>query len=277
MDFPLLVFTDLDGTLLDHQTYSFYGAEEALQLLRQHAIPIILTSSKTKAELLSLQRLLGLNEPFIAENGGGIFVPAGYAMFDTSTFEKFDQYQGKQFGRPYSYIRMIFEKIRSKYNIKGFGDMNVGEIMDATGLEKTDAILAGQRNFSEPFLFLAEPRLQELRAEVAGHGLTVTSGGRFYHLMSAGQDKGRAVTETARLYQAACTVKIFTVGLGDAENDYSMLKNVDIPVLIPKHNGSFATFALQRLRKAPYPGSKGWGAAMTEILFEFARPEINED
>jgi mannosyl-3-phosphoglycerate phosphatase len=275
MDFPLLIFTDMDGTLLDHHSYSFKGAEEALQRLRQHSIPIILTSSKTRTELQALQEKLGLNEPLISENGGGIFIPSDYAMLDTTKFEKSGDYCSIQFGRPYTYIRKIFETIQTKYNIRGFGDMTLEEIMEATGLLKADAFLALQRDFSEPFRFLAEPRLQELQEEVAGHGLTVTRGGRFYHLMAAGQDKGLAVAETSRLFQARCPDKIVTIGLGDAENDYLMLKVVDIRVLIPKPDGSYENMDLSHLRKAPYPGSKGWGAAILEILddFQLASPK----
>jgi len=266
MTFPLLIFTDLDGTLLDHHTYSFKGAEQALQRLRQHSVPIILASSKTRAELQTLQEKLGLNEPFIAENGGGVFIPSDYPLLDSSSFEKLGVYRGKKFGRPYSYIRTVFETVRSKYNIRGFGDMTVDEIMGVTGLLRQDALLARQRDFSEPFRFLAEPRLQELKEEIAGHGLTVTRGGRFYHLMAAEQDKGRAVAETTRLFQAGCPEKIVTIGLGDAENDYPMLKVVDVPVLIPKPDGSYEKIALRGLRRSPYPGSKGWGAVITAIL-----------
>ena len=269
MSFPLLIFTDLDGTLLDHHSYSFMGAVEALQRLRQHFIPIILTSSKTRMELHALQKKLGLNEPFISENGGGIFIPLDYAILDTTAFEKFGDYCARQFGKPYSTIREIFETVQSKYNIRGFGDMTVEEIMEVTGLLKPDALLASLRDFSEPFLFLTEPRLQELKEEVADHGLTVTRGGRFYHLMAAGQDKGLAVAQTTRLFQAGFPDKIVTVGLGDAENDYPMLKVVDIRVLIPKPDGSYENMDLPQLHKPAYPGSKGWGAAITAILDDF--------
>jgi len=268
MDFPLLIFTDLDGTLLDHHSYSYKGAAAALRRLRQLTIPLILTSSKTRMELQRLQERLGLHEPFIAENGGGIFLPSDYITRDTQASEKSGRFRGIQLGRPYSYIRMVFEEIRPKYNIRGFGDMPVEEIMRATGLDREDAMLARQRDFSEPFLFLTEPRLQELQEEVAEHGLTVTCGGRFYHLMGSEQDKGRAVAETTRLFQAESPGRITTVGLGDAENDFAMLKTVDIPVLIPKPDGSYEKLDLPGLRKAPYPGSKGWGASMTTILDE---------
>jgi mannosyl-3-phosphoglycerate phosphatase len=244
MAFPLLIFTDLDGTLLDHHSYSFKGAEEALKRLRQLAIPIILTSSKTRVELHKLQERLGIKQPFITENGGGIFLPSDYAMLDSLACEELGQYSCRQFGRPYSFIRKIFEKFRPKYNIKGFGDMTVEETMEATGLAREDAVLARQRDFSEPFVFLAQPRLHDLQVEVAGHGLTVTRGGRFYHLIASGQDKGRAVAETTRLYQTECRDKLVTVGLGDAENDYPMLSVVDIPVLIPKPEGKYENMDL---------------------------------
>ena len=266
MDFPLLVFTDLDGSLLDHHNYSFTGAEEALLRLHQLAIPLILTTSKTRAEIQKLQKHLGLHEAFIAENGGGIYLPPGHPMENLSGLQQIGTYHCKEFGRPYTYIREIFLKFRERYSLKGFGDMRIEEIMQTTGLGREDASLAAQRDFTEPFLFLVEPRLQELREKVAPHGLAITRGGRFYHLMSADQDKGRAVAETTRLFQAAFPGRITTVGLGDADNDYDMLKAVDIPVLIPKPDGNFAPLDVQGMRKAPFPGSRGWGAVMAEIL-----------
>jgi mannosyl-3-phosphoglycerate phosphatase len=269
MDFPLLVFTDLDGSLLDHHSYSFNGAAEALLRLHQLAIPLVLTTSKTRSEIQKLQEHLGLQEAFIAENGGGIYLPPGHPLENLSGLQQIGTYHGKEFGLPYTYIREIFLKFRNSYGLKGFGDMQVEEIMETTGLDIEDATLAAQREFSEPFLFLAEPRLQDLQEKVAPHGLTITRGGRFYHLMSAGQDKGWAVVETTRLFQTAYQDSLLTVGLGDAENDYVMLKVVDIPVLIPKPDGHFASMDVQGLRKAPYPGSRGWGAAITKILDDF--------
>ena len=66
----LLVFTDLDGTLLDHHSYSFSAALPALQRLRRARIPVIPVTSKTLAELAPLMRELDNAHPCIAENGG---------------------------------------------------------------------------------------------------------------------------------------------------------------------------------------------------------------
>lgn len=266
MDFPLLIFTDLDGTLLDHHSYSFQGAVKALNRLQRSAVPLVFASSKTRAELQKLQKRLGLAQPFIAENGGGLFIPADYAMLDTHKLELLNGYHVKRFGRSYHEIRKIFQTLQSEYPVQGFGDMSVTEIMSATGLAREDALLAARRDFTEPFLLTAETSLEELTAKAAAHGLKITRGGRFFHLIAAAQDKGRAVAETRHLFEKDSHDKIVTVGLGDAENDFSMLKSVDIPVIVPKPDGSYEDPGLAGLHRAPYPGSRGWGAAVSAIL-----------
>ena len=72
---PVLIFTDLDGTLLDHDTYSWDEAIPALNLCRRLDYPLIMVSSKTRAELDVLRQEIGLSSPFVSENGGGIFFP----------------------------------------------------------------------------------------------------------------------------------------------------------------------------------------------------------
>ncbi len=64
-----VVFTDLDGTLLDHNDYSFSAAEPALERLQQLAVPWVLNTSKTRAELMSLKQRLNNPWPLIVEVG----------------------------------------------------------------------------------------------------------------------------------------------------------------------------------------------------------------
>ena len=47
----IIVFTDLDSTLLHPKTYSFDAAMPALKLIKEKDIPLILCSSKTRAEI----------------------------------------------------------------------------------------------------------------------------------------------------------------------------------------------------------------------------------
>lgn len=274
MDYPLLIFTDLDGTLLDHDSYSFAGAARTLERLRELDIPLILTTSKTRAEIRKLQQQLGMSEAFISENGGGIFLPQKYSpIIDPHQYElkQYGELRALLFGLPYASIREIFQKLSDSYHLKGFSDMAVEEIMERTGLGREDALLATRRDFTEPFVFLDQPCAEELQKEVNSLGLKITRGGRFYHLMGADQDKGKAVMETTEMFRAAAGKKLFTVGLGDARNDYEMLASVDIPVLLPKPDGTYEKMNIAGLRRAPHPGSRGWGIIVADILEEVAK------
>ncbi|MCK5185912.1 MAG: HAD-IIB family hydrolase [Deltaproteobacteria bacterium] len=78
MNEKIIIFTDLDGTLLDHYTYSYSEAEEALKLLKEKNVPLILCSSKTRDEIDVYRKKLSNNEPLISENGGAIFIQENY-------------------------------------------------------------------------------------------------------------------------------------------------------------------------------------------------------
>lgn len=74
----VVIFTDMDGTLLDHHTYSHQAADSLLASLQQTGVPVIPTTSKTFAELQQLRRELNNQHPFICENGAGVYIPKGY-------------------------------------------------------------------------------------------------------------------------------------------------------------------------------------------------------
>ncbi|MBI5025340.1 MAG: HAD-IIB family hydrolase [Nitrospirae bacterium] len=83
----LIIFTDLDGTLLDYHTYSFEKAGPAIELLKKKDIPLVICSSKTRAEIEYYRKKLGNHHPFISENGGGIFIPKDYFKFKVQNSE----------------------------------------------------------------------------------------------------------------------------------------------------------------------------------------------
>jgi len=267
----LIIFTDLDGSLLDHADYSFAGAERALAALKETNVPLVMTTSKTRTEVEELQRRLGMTHPFIVENGGGIFFPPAYSVAASERTENVGPYQLVRLGEPYKRIRDFFVTVREPFHLRGFGDMEVAEIMERTDLSLQAAYLAKNRDFSEPFLFVGPERMAELTPLAARAGLSITRGGRFYHLIGSGQSKGRAVRITTRILGRQQAGEAVTVGLGDSTNDLPMLAEVDIPVLIPHPDMTYEPLTLPRLRRAAMPGSAGWGKAVLEIFDATAR------
>ncbi len=261
----LIIFTDLDGSLLNHEDYSYKDALPALNIIKEEKIPLIITTSKTRVEVEELLRELNFQEPFIVENGAAIFFPKGYRDFSINGEER-NSYILIKLGKDYSYIRDFFEKAKELFPIKGFGDMSYEEVSKLTGLPIEKAKLAKKREFTEPFVIEDESLIEKLKEEAKKYGLKITKGGRFYHLIGEGQDKGKAVKITTDIFKNNSWKNSKTVGIGDSKNDIPMLKEVDIPVLIMKPDGSYEDINLPNLIKSKYPGSKGWNQVVLEIL-----------
>ncbi len=270
----VLVFTDLDGSLLDATTYAFEAAQEALETLRVREVPLILVSSKTRAEMEPLRFELANLHPFVVENGAATYLPKDlfedpvpYALFR-------DPYLVIEQGTTYAMVRSGLKEIAQAigHPLRGFGDMSTEEIAERTGLSEREAVLAKQREYDEPFLVEDSDELVErIEREADAKGLRVTRGGRFCHL-SGRVDKGdacRQVIECYRRQWKAAGGELITIGLGDGPNDLSMLAVVDRPVVIPRPDGSINP-ALQSpvFRAAPAPGPTGWNRAVLELIGE---------
>jgi len=259
-----ILFTDLDGTLLDATSYSFEDALPALNLIRERGIPLILCSSKTRAEIAAYRERLDNAHPFISENGGGIFIPYGYFLAAVEA-EEANGFQLIRLGMPYPEIRNRFVRLREQLQakVRGFADMTVAEIATLTGLAEDEAALAKQRDFDEPFIFEGEPDENFLHAIEAG-GLRWTQG-RIFHIMGM-HDKGLAVDILMSLYRPQFGA-LTSIALGDSLNDLPMLMAVDHPVLVRHQDGSCdQRIAMIGLLRTQLPGPAGWNEAVLQLL-----------
>lgn len=260
----VLIFTDLDGTLLHPLNYSFDEARPALQLIKERDIPLVLVSSKTRAEIEVWRMRLRNVHPFISENGGGVYVPAGYFSF-AADGELQGDYAVNVLGTSYEQIRREFIRLRNelKIGVKGFGDMTDAEVAALTGLSHEEAALARQREFDEPFVFEQGPDAGFLKA-IEERGFRWTRG-RLYHIMGE-SDKGRAVRMLKKWYVGEYG-RIISIGLGDGLNDLSLLKEVDHPVLVRKEDGTHdADVSFPGLMRTRGIGPAGWSEAVLEFL-----------
>lgn len=282
-----LVFTDLDGTLLDHDTYGWEAAIPALEYCRTRGTPVVIVSSKTRSEIDALRRKLSLSAPFISENGGGIFFPketfpdpppgsisaegpAGPAGLPTGSAAGTETGLWEiSLGVPYARLIQALGDIRNelKWDIKGFSDMGPDEISRLTGLHKRDAQCAAMREYDEPFIILGNELgdLTPLYRAAENRGLLITSGGRFYHLQGK-NDKAKGMERVTAWYRARYK-DVVAIALGDSPNDFAMLERADIPVLI-RSRRTFPGLKrrIPRLTISDQPGPAGWNSALLDIL-----------
>lgn len=258
-----LIFTDLDGTLLDHNDYRFDKAMPVIEELNHLAIPLILNSSKTMVEMLDFRRQIGNKHPFVVENGAAIFIPNAY-------FPDFHEpYTPHLMGKDRVNILAVIHKLRDQYNFKfqGFDDLSVSQLQELTGLTESQAEFAKQRIGTEPIKWMDnDEKLQQFKAELKTYDLRLVEGGRFYHVMGM-TDKAKAMQWLIKKYQQLYHKELKIIALGDSENDKAMLEQADFAVVIRKYNGEH--LQLKKKENVIYseqPAPLGWRESVQQLI-----------
>lgn len=252
----LIIFTDLDGTLLDHETYDWAPASPALNTLLEHHIPLIMASSKTASEIAVLRKAVGFEHcPAIVENGAGILPPGPFTDGQDVT-----AYRAVR-----DALAHISPSMRALY--KGFGDMSVDEIAENTGLSPDAAALAASRSFSEPGIWRGtDAQRSAFIAELNQLGVQARYGGRYLTLSQGGTKAGRMAEIVAMLNLPDA----FQIALGDAPNDVEMLEAADRGFIVtnahakplPRLTGE----GNNRITRTEQTGPAGWNDAVLSVL-----------
>jgi mannosyl-3-phosphoglycerate phosphatase len=259
-----LVATDLDGTLLDAETYDFAPARPAVEALRRAGIPLVLCSSKTREEMVPLAAAIGAGGPLVVENGGAVVDARGSVLV-----------LGVERARLLAELPGLARE--AGVRVRSFAEMSAGEVAALTGLPAEQAERARRREYDEPFVVEDPPGRDpevDARLESAARrrGLQVTRGGRFHHL-GGPADKGRAL----RAILQAAPAEGDVLGFGDAPNDLPLLLAATRPVLMPRPDGTLDPDLAARLpgaERAPGPGPAGWSAAVLTALSGGSLPRV---
>ncbi len=269
-----IVFTDLDGTLLDHDTYSSEAASPAFHKLKDNGVPVIPVTSKTRVEVEGIMARLELNGPFIVENGAAVYLPK-HMVRDVQSPSPSDSlmddsdYAVKSFAPERVFWADLLEKLLQEFPgaFTWFSRMGDAAVAEATGLAIDKARLANKRQFSEPVQWLGtEDQKAAFIERVECHGFSVVEGGRFLHLTS-GYDKGRALLWLAGYLQHGYDKPVFSIALGDSGNDIDMLVVADQAVAIrsPAHGFPDCPKANHVIYSKHY-GPAGWNECLAKIF-----------
>ncbi len=242
-----VVFTDLDGTFLDHETYQPGPALEALEELLAVGVAVYFCSAKTRVEQQAIANEFRVDVGFVVENGAAIYATAGAATV---------------FGMPYAQVREALHNAAAACGatVRGYGDMDVAEVMEHTGLDERRAQYARQREFTESFVIESgEP--YELSQAMGELGLRLQRGSRFWTAQGE-HDKGMAVRHVTT--QLGPNAESF--GLGDFDNDLEMLTAVDTPMLVQQHDGTWRDLHVEDMVRLSGIGPVGWGSGAELVL-----------
>lgn len=272
-----LIFSALEGALLDARTDSFAGAEEALFEVARRKIPLVLLTTRTREEIEPIRRKLEHNHPFVTESGGGIFFPDGYFSLRIPGVARVARYLSIAQGQPYAEVCEALDEIAEEcaVGVAGFHHMSVREIAANTGLPPRDAERARAREFDEPFYFTAagDKAIARFVEAARARGFETRRGSTFWHL-SSGCDPARAVRTLAQLFRQATHTKLRLIGIGSGEQDLPWLRAVGHGIRLPSSRETGPPE--EPSRKGPgrtgtvvmgdAPGASGWNRAVLNII-----------
>ncbi len=253
---PWMVFSALDGTLLDAKTLSFEAARASLRRLMTAGIPLVPVTGKTFAEVRPLADVLGIDGPIVIESGGGIARRVG------------SSWRMEACGAGTKALREAVPVIerRAGARLRLYSAMRLDEAAAASGLTGMDLRRSLQRNFDEPFV-LESGSLSAVEKAARSIGLRVRTGGRFHHLSGPAR-KAAAALRVRDEIAASSGAQPFVVALGYAPIDIEFLSLADIPIIMPRRNGApdpLLVAMLPEARIAPAAGPEGWAKAIDEI------------
>lgn len=265
-----VIYSDLDGSLLDHETYSHAAADECLQQLESNGVPVVPCTSKTRTELQTLRKSLSNHHPFIFENGAGVAIPQGYFQRDPDQVQEADGFWIRSFCQPRTHWLSLLDKVGPPFkdDFIGFSELDDLELAKLTGLSLEKARQARQREYGEPVHWTGtDKRLSEFIDALENRGATVLKGGRFIHV-SGTSDKGRALRWLNNEYAKARGGSApLSIAAGDSQNDVAMLEVAERAVVIrsPAHQPP----RLQRKENVFFThafGPEGWVEGISHFL-----------
>lgn len=256
----IVIFTDPDGTLLDHRAHPCIPLCPALRILADHNVPLVLCSNRTRAELEIVQQEFQFRHPFISESGGAAYLPRGY--FSPPSDPMMPGYDVLPFGRPQQAVVETLRRTAEGQGIevRGFNSMSIQEVADECGLSLAEARLAQLREFGEAFrIQSSDPAVHSRMINALRRaGLRCVSNGRLFHT-SAGADVRRSVQAVTSLYRQRCH-RVLTVGVSTGRSDFSLLREVDVPIVVTDSEVDPARVVrlLPNARVTSAAGAAGW-------------------
>src|SRR5271168_374358 len=232
---PLVVFTEpLD--FFPPEERAERGAVEAFHEMERRRVPLIFASRGTRTQVELVRRKLDNQQPFITENGGGLFVPEGHFRERPEGAETIRHYHQISFAKPYAEACAALETTAEEAGVEvvGFHQMSAREVAENSGLSPRMAEAARLREYDEPFFFVGEEAAASKRLTEEGKagGWRVARGERFWHF-SGGANVATAMRRLMELYRNARHGRVRSLAIGSSRFQLGMLAGAGRAIVLP--------------------------------------------
>ena len=257
--YKILIFTDLDGSLLHRDTFKFDEIKDYINQLLSKSIYIIPNTSKTEREILEFNNELGSSLPFISENGAVI---KGLDLIHSNLPKELVLSKEKD-----SLIKIFQESVSIDFQnkCKWLSEMDKKNQSLIFGLKDEKLNMALDRKYSVPFIFKGtKSEKKELSIIVKKKGLALQEGGRVINLTDK-VNKAKALQVFVRFFKKN-NKNIKTIAVGDNYNDLDMLKTSDYPCLVFNDKFTLDQIPINDLITTNKPSPEGWADVIKMAL-----------
>ena len=255
----ILIFTDLDGSILDRDTFKFDQIKQYMKKVLNSGILIIPNSSKTESEIVEFNQELGENLAYISENGSVI---NGLNLLNSNFPNKIILSREKE-ELVEVFKNKVPENLQNK--CKFISNLKKKDQINTFGLGETKLKYALDRKYTEPFLFEGRKNeKKELTKILKKNSLTIQEGGRVINLCD-NVNKVKSMNKILKIYKKIES-NIEVIAVGDNYNDLDMLKNSDLPCLVFNDQFKEDQINIDNLIISNRPSPEGWADVVKKAL-----------
>ena len=267
----IVVVTDIDASLLEPGSRFLPDERAALAFLAERGIPLVINSSRSRAEIERLHHTLNIVTPFISEHGSALFLPHQCLPFVPDRARPAVGGHVVEFGRRYYEVVDTLRLVCRELNLEivSFAELSIDEVAQELGVPSAEAQLVKLREYTELFRIEdeSEATLSRLFKALRRRGLRCYQRGRHF-LVSATPNRAESLRTLKGLWKRAWGEHVM-VGLGDSEDDVSWLQFVDVPIFIENGRSGIPARVLRKLptvRLTERHGRLGWSDAVFEFV-----------
>ena len=255
----IVIFTDLDGSLLHRDTFTFDPIKNYIKSLINDGIIIIPNSSKTEKEIEKFNEELGVKLPYISENGSSI---QGLNIINANFPDKIVLSREKE-----ELIKIFKDKVPEQLKNKcvQISEISKKEQEKIFGQKDDNLKNALNRKYTSPFLFKGDKNEQNKLSKIlSSNSLTLQEGGRVINLCDD-INKVKSMNKVMKILKKT-EDKIKSIAVGDNYNDLDMLRNSDVPCLVFNDNFKLDQININNLIFSNMPSPEGWADVIKKAL-----------
>jgi len=199
-----------------------YGFDRFLEETARASMPCVWITACTRAQLDEPRRRFGQSDPYIGENGCGVYLPEDYFHLKASSTIRLGRYTCIPVAKPQPAAAEGLAELSSDLgtSVVPLRSLSQRELSQNTGLPPREADLVRQRDFDELFFFAgaSESEVQEFREEAKRRQMVLLPAGAFWSI-SCGASLAKCVRELGGLYDRALRAHVLRVGVRLAPTD----------------------------------------------------------